>query len=83
MPVFNAQDTLEECLDSIFRQSLQDFEIIAVDDFSTDDSAAILKSCNDPRIRLLANKNKGIVAALIQACPAAAQITLPVWMLMM
>ena len=64
MPVFNAQATLTECLDSIFRQTLQDFEIIAVNDFSTDDSVAILQSYNDPRIRVIDNKNKGIVAAL-------------------
>jgi len=64
MPVFNAQDTLTECLDSIFMQSLQDFEIIGVDDFSTDRSVEIMRSYNDPRIRVVENKNKGIVPAL-------------------
>ncbi len=64
MPVFNAQDTLAECLDSIFRQTHQDFEIIVVDDFSTDSSAAILRSYGDPRIRVIENSNKGIVPAL-------------------
>ena len=64
MPVFNAQDTLTECLDSIFKQSLQDFEIIAVNDFSTDKSVEVIKSYNDPRIRVIENKNKGIVPAL-------------------
>jgi len=64
MPVFNAQGTLSECLDSIFSQSLQDFEIIAVNDFSTDKSVDILQSYNDPRICVIENKNKGIVHAL-------------------
>lgn len=64
MPVFNAQLTLAECLDSIFSQTLQDFEIIAVNDFSTDDSVAVLRSYNDPRIHVIENKDKGIVPAL-------------------
>jgi len=64
MPVFNAQETLRECLDSIFKQSLQNFEVVAVNDFSTDKSVDILRSYHDPRIRLIDNKNKGIVPAL-------------------
>lgn len=64
MPVFNAQDTLAECVDSILSQSLQDFEVIAVDDFSSDDSVALLQSYDDPRIRIIPGKSKGIVAAL-------------------
>jgi len=64
MPVFNAQDTLAECLDSIFRQSLQDFELIAVDDFSSDESVTLLQSYDDPRIRVISSQSKGIVAAL-------------------
>ena len=64
MPVFNAQETLCECLDSILQQSLQNFEIIAVDDFSSDDSVRIMQSYDDPRIHIVENKNKGIVPAL-------------------
>jgi len=64
MPVFNAAKTLRECIDSILAQSMQAFELIAVDDFSTDDSAAILGSYEDPRIRVIESTEKGIVAAL-------------------
>jgi glycosyltransferase involved in cell wall biosynthesis len=64
MPVFNAADTLQECLDSIFRQSLQNFEIIAVNDFSTDKSVEILHSYNDSRLHVIDNQSKGIVPAL-------------------
>jgi len=64
MPVFNAQATLIECVDSILQQSLQDFELIAVDDFSSDDSVKLLRSYHDPRIRIIPGKSKGIVAAL-------------------
>jgi len=71
MPVFNAENTLAECLDSIFRQSLQDFEIVAVNDFSTDRSVAIMQSYQDTRIRIIDNEIKGIVPALnlgLQSC---------------
>ena len=64
MPVFNAEETLAECLDSIFLQTLQDFEIIAVNDFSTDRSVEILRSYHDSRIHVVDNQNKGIVSAL-------------------
>jgi glycosyltransferase involved in cell wall biosynthesis len=73
MPVFNAESTLVECLDSIFRQSLQDFEIVVVNDFSTDRSVAIMQSYRDPRIKIFDNKIKGIVPALnlgLQYCQA-------------
>jgi glycosyltransferase involved in cell wall biosynthesis len=64
MPVFNAEDTLQECLDSIFRQTVQEFEIIAVNDFSSDKSVEILQSFNDSRIQVIDNHDKGIVSAL-------------------
>ena len=60
MPVFNAEETLAECLDSIFLQTLQNFEIIAVNDFSTDRSVDILRSYHDSRIHVVDNQNKGI-----------------------
>jgi glycosyltransferase involved in cell wall biosynthesis len=64
MPVFNAEKTLDACLRSIFRQTLQDFELIAVNDNSTDRTVEILQSYDDPRIRILDNSQKGIVSAL-------------------
>ncbi len=53
MPVYNKAPFLKEALDSIFKQSLQDFEIIAVDDKSTDESLAILQGIKDPRLRIV------------------------------
>lgn len=64
MPVYNAEFTLHECLDSIVKQSLQNFEVIAVDDFSSDKSVALMQSYNDPRFVIIKNKEKGIVSAL-------------------
>ena len=66
LPFRNAADTLEECLDSIRRQSLTLFELIAVDDGSSDGSAEILgeRSRSDSRVFLVPTERHGIVGAL-------------------
>ena len=43
IPLYNAAEYIGECLDSILKQTFQDFEVIVVDDCSTDNSAAIVK----------------------------------------
>ena len=43
IPIFNSEEYLKECLDSVINQTFKDFEIICVNDGSTDDSEAILK----------------------------------------
>lgn len=55
MPVYNTGKYLRECLDSLLAQTLTDFELICVDDGSTDDSLAILQEYaeNDNRITIL------------------------------
>jgi glycosyltransferase involved in cell wall biosynthesis len=62
----NEEKYLSECLDSILTQSHQNWELIAIDDHSTDSSQNILKhySEKDSRIRFFPNKEKGIIAAL-------------------
>lgn len=67
LPIYNAEKTLNRTLDSIFSQTFQDFEIIAINDQSTDSSLEILKSYQNQKIRILNTKDinqKGIVAAL-------------------
>ena len=60
IPVFNKAPYLRACLDSVFAQTCQPSEIIAVDDASTDESAGILRSIGDPRLRVLfLEKNLG------------------------
>ena len=72
IPVFNKAPYLKACLDSVFAQSFQDFEVVAVDDASTDDSLAILRSCADPRLRIMRNeRNMGPGAAAQRAMDAA------------
>lgn len=66
MPFRDAAATLAETLQSILAQSHAHFELLAVDDGSTDDSVAILRRLmgKDPRLRLLANPHPGLVRAL-------------------
>ena len=61
LPVYNVEKYLRQCLDSICNQSLQDIEIICVDDGSTDSSATILKeySAKDSRIQIITQINGG------------------------
>ena len=66
LPVFNTAPFLRECLDSVLAQSEEDWELLAVDDFSTDESLQILQEYarRDERIRFLRNEKKGIAPAL-------------------
>ena len=59
IPVYNAERYLPQCLDSVLAQTLEDIEVICVDDGSTDGSVAILKryAARDSRIRLIRQKN--------------------------
>lgn len=53
MPFYNAAAYLSESIKSILNQTFQDFELLAIDDGSTDNSVSIVKSFNDERIRLI------------------------------
>jgi glycosyltransferase involved in cell wall biosynthesis len=66
MPVRNAAATLETCLDSIQAQSLEDFELLVVDDASTDDSRELVlaRAKSDARIQLMGAPRRGLVACL-------------------
>jgi glycosyltransferase involved in cell wall biosynthesis len=57
MAVFNAAPFLRESIGTILAQTYRDFELIAVDDASSDDSLAVLKSFDDPRIRLVSHEH--------------------------
>lgn len=66
LPVYNAAHWLEECLNSIRQQTFLDWELLAVNDQSTDNSLSILQhfAKTDQRIQLLQTKEKGIIPAL-------------------
>ena len=61
IPVYNTEQYLEQCIDSILNQTLKDIEIILINDGSTDKSYNILKKYEkkDSRIVLINQKNKG------------------------
>lgn len=64
VPIYNVKPYLKRCLDSIQEQTYRDFEVLMIDDGSTDDSAMIAKSyLNDNRFRFFHQSNKGIGAA--------------------
>lgn len=69
MPVFNAARTVREAVASILAQSLQDWELVAVNDGSTDGSGEILEKMarNEKRIRVLHRPHRGIVEAANEA----------------
>ena len=61
VPVYNAHDYLRRCLDSVCNQTLENIEVICVDDCSTDDSHAILLEYAraDPRVKVLRTPKNG------------------------
>ncbi|MDE6394665.1 MAG: glycosyltransferase, partial [Duncaniella sp.] len=65
IPAYNAQAYLRECLESVLAQSFSDWEVIVVDDGSTDSTAAIAQSfsARDSRVRVLSTVNRGVSAA--------------------
>jgi len=66
VPIYNVEQYLTQCLDSILNQTLRDIEIVCVDDGSTDGSGAILDyyAQNDGRIIVLHRSNAGYGAAM-------------------
>jgi glycosyltransferase involved in cell wall biosynthesis len=64
-PAFNAAPYVRETLDSVLAQTFTDFEVIVVDDGSTDETAAIVDwyAQRDPRVRVVRQANRGIAAA--------------------
>jgi glycosyltransferase involved in cell wall biosynthesis len=66
MPVYNGGAFLGEAVESLLGQTLGDFELVAVDDGSEDESAAVLEGFrrSDGRVRVVATEHRGVVAAL-------------------
>lgn len=65
IPVYNVKDYLHQCVDSILSQTLQDIEVILVDDGSTDGSENICEAyaCQDKRVRVFHKPNGGLASA--------------------
>lgn len=64
IPIYNAAAYIEQCIGSVLNQTMQEIEVIAVNDGSTDNSAALLDALavTDQRVRVFHNSNKGVSA---------------------
>ena len=65
VPVYNVEKYLKRCIDSILNQSFTDFELILVDDGSTDNSGKIIDeyAIKDERIKVIHKENGGLSSA--------------------
>src|SRR5690348_4391733 len=66
LPVFNAERYLRAAVDSVLSQTFDDFELLAFDDGSTDQSLSILREieANDRRIKVISRENRGYLVVL-------------------
>lgn len=73
VPVYNVEDYIEECLDSILSQDEKDIEVVCVNDGSTDDSLKLLEEYRrkDNRIIIISQENKGLAEARNSGIKAA------------
>lgn len=71
IPVYNLEDYIAETLESIYNQIWEDFEIIVVDDGSTDNTRQILAAQTDKRLRVIHQANSGVSQARNTAIRAA------------
>ena len=65
VPIYNAENHLEKCVKSILTQTIEDLELILVDDGSKDNSLSICNAyaCRDPRVKVIHQKNAGVSVA--------------------
>lgn len=60
MPLYNKEKSVKETIQSALDQSFSNFELLIINDGSTDDSLAKVNSFNDPRIKIISQDNKGV-----------------------
>ena len=63
VPVYNSYNYLDKCINSLMNQTLNDIEIVCVDDGSTDDSLKKLNSFKDDRVKVIHKENGGQASA--------------------
>ncbi|MEL6558754.1 MAG: glycosyltransferase [Bacteroidota bacterium] len=64
LPVYNAAEYVDRAILSVLNQTFKDFELIIVDDGSTDATKAVIESIDDPRIHLICANHRGIAESL-------------------
>ena len=60
VPIYNAEDYVENCINSLINQTKTEIEIILINDGSTDSTDGIIRKYSDKRIKYFSNKNQGI-----------------------
>ena len=63
MPAYNVSTFIADAIESVLAQTFTDFELIIVDDGSTDDTVLICNRYDDQRVRLVSQKNRGLAGA--------------------
>lgn len=63
IPLYNKADYIYDTLESVLTQTYENFEIIVVDDGSSDDSLSVIQKITDPRLQVVSQKNSGVSAA--------------------
>jgi glycosyltransferase involved in cell wall biosynthesis len=63
VPAYNAERTVAQAIQSVLGQTMQDLELLVVDDGSVDATAVIVGKQSDPRVRLISRENGGVAAA--------------------
>ncbi len=64
IPVYNGMPFLPEAVDSILSQAFDDYELLVINDGSTDGSWEYLKSLRNQRLRLISQENRGLTTTL-------------------
>ena len=63
IPAYNVEDYIEECVRSVLRQTYKDYEIIIIDDGSTDKTFEICENLKCSKIKIYQQKNEGVSCA--------------------
>ncbi|MCC1493859.1 glycosyltransferase family 2 protein [Cognatishimia sp. F0-27] len=72
VPAYNVQDTLSETIEALLKQSFEDFEIVIVNDGSSDGTADMAEAFrSDPRVRVVHQRNRGLAGARNSGIAAA------------
>ncbi|HEY9865292.1 MAG TPA: glycosyltransferase [Candidatus Obscuribacterales bacterium] len=63
IPVYNGEKTIKKTIESVLKQTWQDFELIVINDGSQDATLEVLSSIQDPRLRILSYDNAGLASS--------------------
>lgn len=82
IPVYNKEKEIRSTLETVLVQSFTDFEVVLVDDGSSDGSMEVVKGIKDSRIRLLSQKTRECPLPAMQVSDRRLDNTSPCWMRM-